>query len=252
MLSIVCRTKASISSSLLHVGARRDLLAAERVHRRLGDDLAGQPHAAAEALAVLLAVEVVEEDLGMLVRVGRADADVAAALRLVRPGQHHEAVALQRLLAVVAHGGGQEVELDVGPLQRGVRADEAAGLEVVGHAEPAPEQHPFEADPELAQRVHPAVQRDRLLAGVLDVDLGMVLQVLADARQVVQHLDARGLEHGARTDPGALQQMRRADRTGRDDHLAAAARGFDLAAALVFDADGAACPRSGRAGSSHG
>ena len=67
----------------------------------------------------------------------------------------------------------------------------------------------------------------------------MVLQVLADAGQVVHDFDARGLEHGARTDPGALQQMRRADRTGSDDDLATATRGLDRSAALVFDPDGA-------------
>jgi hypothetical protein len=47
---------------------------------------------------------------------------------------------------------------------------------------PTLEQYPFSTDHEAAEETHLAVQGDRLLAGILDVDLGMVLKVLADPR----------------------------------------------------------------------
>ena len=224
---------------LLHVLAGRHLLAAEAVEGGLGDDLAREAQAAAEALAVLLAIKVVEEDVGLFEGVGRPQADMAPAFRLVRAGQHHEAVALQGLLAVIAHGGGQEVELDVGRAERGVRADEAAAFEMVRDREAALEQHPFGADQEAAEEAHLAVQGDGFLAGILDIDLGMVLQVLAHARQIMQDFDARLLQHRPRPDARALQQVRRGDGTGGDQHLAPGLGHLALALMVVFYPHGA-------------
>ena len=51
-------------------------------------------------------------------------------------------------------------------------------------------------------------------------DLQVVLQVLADARELVRHLDAERLQHRARPDARELQDLRRADGAGRQDHLA--------------------------------
>ena len=45
-------------------------------------------------------------------------------------------------------------------------------------------------------------------AGVLDVDLEVVLQVLADAGQVVHDLDAERRELGRVADAGELEQLR--------------------------------------------
>ena len=50
----------------------------------------------------------------------------------------------------------------------------------------------------------------------------MVLQVLADALQLVPHLDAERLQHRARADAGQLHDLRAADGAGRQDHLARA------------------------------
>ena len=62
----------------------------------------------------------------------------------------------------------------------------------------------------------------------------MVLQVLADAGQVVHDVDAERRELRGVADAGELQQLRRVDRAAAEDHLARADR---LAADL--DADGA-------------
>jgi hypothetical protein len=64
------------------------------------------------------------------------------------------------------------------------------------------------------------LHRDRLLGGVLDVDLEVVLQVLADAGQVVHDVDAERLEVVRVADAGELQQLRRVDRAAAQDHLA--------------------------------
>ena len=57
----------------------------------------------------------------------------------------------------------------------------------------------------------------------------MVLQVGADAGRVLHNRDAVALQERARPDPAELQDVRRADRAGGQDHLGRGAR-FDDAA----------------------
>ena len=81
-----------------------------------------------------------------------------------------------------------------GYLIPGPAADEAARLEVIGRAQAALRQQPAHADERLAERIHVLVQRDRLLAGHLEIKLQMILQVLAHARQIVHHRNAERLQ----------------------------------------------------------
>ena len=62
--------------------------------------------------------------------------------------------------------------------------------------------------------------RDRLLGGVLDVDLEVVLEVLADAGQVVHERDAELGEVLLVADAGELEQLRGVDRAAAQDDLA--------------------------------
>ena len=55
-----------------------------------------------------------------------------------------------------------------------------------------------------------------------DVEVEMVLQVAADARQVVHDRNADRPQMIGRADAGLQQQLRRADGAGRDEHLALA------------------------------
>src|SRR5262249_6363071 len=82
------------------------------------------------------------------------------------------------------------------------------------------------------------VERDRLLRGELKIELEMVLEILADAGQVVQGRDAMGGELLARPDAGQLQELRIVDRAGREDHLAPRHHSSRLTALAIFDADG--------------
>ena len=88
----------------------------------------------------------------MLCRIGGAKSDIAPAFGFVRPGQHHEAMTLKRLFAIIAHRGRQEMELDIGPFQRCIRANEPAGFEMVADAQTALEEEPFGANQELWNR----------------------------------------------------------------------------------------------------
>ena len=78
------------------------------------------------------------------------------------------------------------------------------------------EPHPQLAAPR-AQRV---VRRDRLRAAEDDARLQMVLQVLADALERVHDRNAVLLQQRGRPDAGQLQQLRRLQRAGGEDHFA--------------------------------
>ena len=65
----------------------------------------------------------------------------------------------------------------------------------------------------------------------------MVLKVLPDPRQCVVDRDADAGEMLGRADSRQLQDMRRVDGTGGEDHLMPGIGTLHGAAALVFDAD---------------
>ena len=79
--------------------------------------------------------------------------------------------------------------------------------------------------------------RDRLLGGVLDVDLEVVLEVLAHAGRVVHDVDAEAAEQRLVTDAGELEQLRGVDRAAAEDDLAGVDACALPAAAAVVDAD---------------
>ena len=68
----------------------------------------------------------------------------------------------------------------------------------------------------------------------------MVLQVLAHARQVAHHADAVLAQQRRRPDPGQLQQLRRLQRAGAQQHLAPGSQRAHLAVDAVAHAAGAA------------
>ena len=111
--------------------------------------------------------------------------------------------------------------LNVGVGQARARADEAAALKVVGGAEPVLAREPARADIGAAGQPGVGVEGDRLPAGELEVELGVVLQVLADAGLVEHGPNAVPGEFPRRPDTRQLQQLRRIDRSAGQDHLPA-------------------------------
>ena len=95
---------------------------------------------------------------------------------------------------VVADRHRQEVVHEVGVGHVLVGADEAAALEVVGGPGPAAAQQPRRAHPRAVAPLQRRRHRHRLLGAVLDVDLEVVLEVLADRRHVLHHVDAERLQ----------------------------------------------------------
>ncbi len=92
------------------------------------------------------------------------------------------------------------MELDVRVANARARADEAAGLEMVGSAEAAPPQQPMQSDQPAGDEAGRAIERDRLFRGDLEIKFEMVLQVFADAPPVGDHLDAKSAQFRRRTD----------------------------------------------------
>jgi hypothetical protein len=165
-------------------------------------------------------------------RIGGADLHRAARVGGHRPDVHLVAVPARRLRAVVADRERQEVEHEVRPADLVVRADEAAALEVVRGAGPAAEEEPAEEDARPVAPLHRRRDRDGLRGAVLDVDLEVVLEVLADPRQVVDDVDPERAQLVRVADARELQQLRRVDRAAAEDHLVRADR-----LALHLDAD---------------
>jgi hypothetical protein len=90
--------------------------------------------------------------------------------------------------------------------------------------------HSHWADERGAPSLEGGLHRDRQPALVLDVDLEVVLEVLADARDMGDRLDAQGLELVRVAHARELQQLGRVEGTAGQDH-GAAVRLLDLAPA---------------------
>jgi hypothetical protein len=88
-----------------------------------------------------------------------------------------------------------------------VAPDEAATLEVVRRPGTAAQEQPLEADPWLAPVGERGLHRNRFRAAVLDVDLEMVLKVLADARHVDEGRDADSGEFRRVADAAQLEDL---------------------------------------------
>jgi hypothetical protein len=147
------------------------------------------------------------------------------------------------------------VVLQIRVLDTSARADERTSLEMAGRAEPSLHEEPLQADARLGPGPLRRVQRDRLGARVLDVDLEVVLEIAADARQVRHRRNLEAFKLVGVADAGQHQQLRRVDRAAGEDHLALGADAHGTRAFDMVDADRphtfAAHPPGQRAGA-HG
>ena len=99
-------------------------------------------------------------------------------------------------------------------------------------------EQPVVADAGPAVPREPGGDRDRQLGGVLDVDLEVVLEVLADAGELVDHGYAERLQVLGVADARELHQLGGVDRAAAEDHLAGLHRAVRPAAAQVVDTGG--------------
>jgi hypothetical protein len=161
---------------------------------------------------------------------------MAARLRAHGADMHLEAVAGGGRLAVVADGTGKKMVLDVGVLDAGLGADEGAGFEMVGGAEARAQEQPLGSDQALPEQIELGIERDRLRAADLEIDLQMVLQVLADAGQMMHRSDAGRTQALLVADARQLQQLGRVEGRRGKDHLARRPDGVHPAEPAVLDA----------------
>ena len=105
------------------------------------------------------------------------------------------------------------------------RPHEAAALVDADGERAGAVQQPFDAEFRLADPgVELVVGGDGLGAFVAQADLQVVLQVLADAARVAHHGHAEPVEQRGRADARELQQLRRLDGAGRQQHFGARPR----------------------------
>ncbi len=119
-----------------------------------------------------------------------------------------EAVLFHTVRAVVVNRYRQEMVLDVRPLEFRTGADEAAGLELVAGADAGAVEQPLCTDGRLVPPQQRRVEGHRLGAGVLQIEFQVILQVFADARQVMYHGDVQAFEQAGRADAGTLENLR--------------------------------------------
>ena len=98
--------------------------------------------------------------------------------------------------AVVGDRHRQEMELDVGVANARARADEAAGLEMIGGAEALAAQEPLRPDQRAPNEAGVGKERDRLFGGDLESEFEMILQILADTGPVGDDVDPERAELG--------------------------------------------------------
>ena len=90
---------------------------------------------------------------------------------------------------------------------------------MVRRARPAAEEEPLRADERALPFLQGRLHRHRLRARVLDVDLEVVLQVLADALEVVDDIDSERTQIPGVSDARELEELRRVDRAAAKDDL---------------------------------
>ena len=110
---------------------------------------------------------------------------------------HLIAVTAGRCRAVVADGDREEVEHEIGIADTLVAPGEPATLEMVRRPGTAAEKEPLEAYPRPLAPLERRCDGDGPRARVLDVDLEMVLEVLAHPHEVLHDVPPRALSSAA-------------------------------------------------------
>jgi hypothetical protein len=127
-----------------------------------------------------------------------------------------------------------EMQLDVGRGEVGPRLQESAGLRKIGGDHTAP---PATVNAERSDEACKAPHRIADQIGgrrfIGEYEIGMILEVAADRREIMERRDSVRFQRLGVADPGQHQNLRRGECAGRKDHLAQ--RSED--SLLTFDED---------------
>ena len=118
-------------------------------------------------------------------------------------------------------------------------ADEGAGLEMIAGRITAAGKKPLQAHQPFARCLGRGVEADRLLAAMLDHDVGMVVEIGSDAGQIVADVDVQPSQVIRWADARKLEQLRRVEGAAAQDDLAFGADFQSLAIAQIAHAGGA-------------
>ena len=203
---------------VLHPGLEFLRLVARQ--RRLADDAARDAQALGGHALVFSGAQVIGRNAGRIFKVGAADLHRAAAGGVEvadAGGERREAV---QWLAKRVQRQRLHVVLQVGVLQLRAAAGERPQLRGRHAHGPGAVQQVFPANAQLA----PAGGRQSVEGGgiadfVDRANLQMVLQVGANAGQVVHHRNALGVQQIGRANARQLQQLGRVDGARAHDHL---------------------------------
>ena len=230
----------------LELDAGLELLRRIARQRRLRHDLARDPQRVGRHLAVGVGAQVVGRDQRRLVKARALDLHRAAAGRIQVADAGSEGVEAVQRLAKGVQAQRLHVVLDVGPGLGRVAAGEGAQLRGRHAHRAGALERVLQPDHRFApERV--GLHIEGLDAADLEhgADLQVVLQVGTHARCIVPHRNAVLLQQGARADARQLQQLRRANAAGAQDHLGAR-RGRDHLVATMHRDPAAAQPAVGQ------
>ncbi len=175
----------------------------------------------------------------MLQRISRAQPDLAVAERPLQGGVEAETRPLGQVTGVIAVSGRATIDLEVGLGDGLIALDETAGRSPGARHRPGSRRLPF-LDAGREFLVGHATDARLLSRMVCDDDVDVVLEVLADAGQIVDHLDAGPCEFVRRSDARQQQELRRVDGAGAEHDFGRGIGLLHLAQPQILDTDGAA------------
>ena len=128
------------------------------------------------------------------------------------------------------------MKLDIRMFNTNPGTNESACFKVIGCSPAFFAHHPFQQHPCLFVELECGIKRNRLFATVLDIHLEVILQILADTRQINndRHLDL--LKVNRPPDSGQLQQLCGVDHTAAQNDFPCATYGTDSIAGNNFNA----------------
>ena len=121
-------------------------------------------------MPIIFVAHIVEQDFGIGVKIRRSDAHKPTRFAAHGADMHLKTFASKSGGAVITHGGGQEVILDIGIINSCVRANKPAGFKMVGGTKTSSEHKPLQADFGFVEKTQLAIERYGLQAAHLHIN----------------------------------------------------------------------------------
>ena len=197
------------------------------LHRRRIHDALRDLEALDHRIEIVDLAEEVRIDARRCVRIGAGDRDGAPALRPQQADMARIAVAPMLLARMVVDHADDEMQLDVGRGQVALGLQECAGFGEIGrHCAVPLALVALRRRCQLAESLHRIAEKIGVVRAVAEGEVGVVLQVPADAGQMMRDGNAGLLQFVAVADARPQEDRRRSERAGGHDHLAPRAQGL--------------------------